>query len=76
VVEKIVIPVIERMQRRLLAKIGALDATGDALEQCSGQEGSANAAVRANSETHNDPWSPSSETIAKAKKIADLQARS
>ncbi|NLD57767.1 MAG: hypothetical protein GX651_06515 [Methanomicrobiales archaeon] len=32
-VEKIVIPVIERMQRRMLAKIEALDARVDALEQ-------------------------------------------
>ncbi len=32
-VEHVVIPVIERMQRRLLAKIEALDARVDALEQ-------------------------------------------
>ncbi len=32
-VEQIVIPVIERMQRRMLAKIEALDARVDALEQ-------------------------------------------
>jgi hypothetical protein len=35
-VERVVIPVIERMQRRLLAKIEALDARVDALEQVRG----------------------------------------